>query len=75
MTLSPKKIILGGGVMHQEQLFSLIRKRFREQMSGYIIAPELENLEQYIVPASLNDDQGIMGAVKLAMNEYENSSL
>ena len=40
-------------------------------MSGYIIAPELENLEQYIVPASLNDDQGIMGAVKLAMNEYE----
>jgi fructokinase len=71
MTLSPKKIILGGGVMHQEQLFSLIRKRFKEQMSGYIITPELENLEQYIVPASLNDDQGIMGAIKLAMNEYE----
>lgn len=26
MVLSPEMIILGGGVMHQEQLFPLIRK-------------------------------------------------
>ena len=28
----------------------------------------LENLDEYIVPASLHDDQGIMGAVKLAID-------
>ena len=71
LTLSPKKIILGGGVMHQKQLFPLIRKSFEENMAGYIKAKELENLEEYIVPASLNDDQGIMGAIKLAIDACE----
>ena len=68
MTLSPQKIILGGGVMHQMQLFPLIREVFKEKMAGYINTQTLENLDEYIVPASLNDDQGIMGAVKLAID-------
>ena len=68
MTLSPQKIILGGGVMHQMQLFPLIREVFKEKMAGYINTKTLENLDEYIVPASLNDDQGIMGAVKLAID-------
>ena len=61
-------IILGGGVMHQMQLFPLIRKAFKERMNGYINTKTLENLDEYIVPASLNDDQGIMGAIKLAID-------
>ena len=68
MTLSPKKIILGGGVMHQKQLFPLIRKAFEEKNGGYINTALTNNLEEYIVPASLNDDQGIMGAIKLAID-------
>ena len=68
MTLSPQKIILGGGVMHQMQLFPLIRDVFKKKMAGYINTTTLENLDDYIVPASLNDDQGIMGAVKLAID-------
>lgn len=68
MTLSPQKIILGGGVMHQTHLFPLIRKVFKEKMAGYILTKELDDLDNYIVPASLNDDQGIMGAVKLAID-------
>ena len=68
MTLSPQKIILGGGVMHQMQLFPLIRRVFKEKMAGYINTKTLENLDEYIVPASLNDDQGIMGAIKLAID-------
>ncbi len=71
MTLSPQKIILGGGVMHQLQLFPLIRKAFKERMNGYINTRALENLDEYIVPASLNDDQGIMGAIKLAIDACE----
>lgn len=71
MTLSPQKIILGGGVMHQMQLFPLVRKVFKEKMAGYISTKTLDNLDDYIVPASLNDDQGIMGAVKLAIDACE----
>ncbi len=66
LTLSPQMIILGGGVMHQEQLFPLIHKYVAEMLNGYIKTEELENIESYIVPASLNDDQGIMGCLELA---------
>ena len=67
LTLSPQRIILGGGVMHQEQLFPLIREKVLRNLNGYIKTKELEDMEHYIVPAGLHDDQGIMGAVKLAM--------
>lgn len=67
MMLSPQKIILGGGVMHQEQLFPLIREKFKEMLNGYIDTKELENLDNYIVPPSLEDNQGIMGAIQLAL--------
>ena len=35
-------------------------------MNGYYQTKELDNMDTYIVPASLNGDQGIMGAVRLA---------
>lgn len=57
--------------MHQEQLFPLIRKYFAELLNGYIQTKEMEDLEQYIVPPSLQDKQGIMGAVQLALLEME----
>ncbi|MEY8322487.1 ROK family protein [Lachnospiraceae bacterium 54-11] len=66
LTLSPEMIILGGGVMHQEQLFPMIRNYVKEMLNGYIKTEEIENMDSYIVPASLNDDQGIMGCLELA---------
>lgn len=66
LILSPDMIILGGGVMHQEQLFPLIRKYVTEMLNGYIKTEELADMEHYIVPASLHDDQGIMGCLELA---------
>ncbi len=71
LTLSPQIIILGGGVMHQKQLFDLIRKNVVEMNAGYIRTKELEDIGNYIVPCSLNDNQGIMGAVKLGLMELE----
>ena len=35
-------------------------------MAGYLKTEQLENMESYIVPPSLNDNQGILGALKLA---------
>lgn len=66
LTLSPEMIILGGGVMHQEQLFPMIRNYVKEMLNGYIKTEEIGNMDSYIVPASLHDDQGIMGCLELA---------
>lgn len=73
MILSPERIVLGGGVTHQEHMMPLIREEVRRQMAGYISTRQMEDLEHYIVLPSLHDDQGIMGALKLAMNEMERS--
>lgn len=71
LTLSPELLILGGGVMHQEQLFPMIREYVKDMLNGYIKTPQLEDLEHYIVPASLQDDQGILGALELARRAGE----
>lgn len=66
LTLSPQRIVLGGGVMHQTQLFPLIRTKVEELLNGYLNTKEIKNMDQYIVPSSLDDKQGIMGCLKLA---------
>lgn len=71
MTLSPEMIILGGGVMHQEQLFPLIRGYVKELLAGYIKTKQLDDMEHYIVAPSLNDNQGIMGALELGRRALE----
>lgn len=71
LVISTQRFILGGGVMHQLQLFPLIRKNYKELMNGYIKTKELEDLDSYIVPQSLNDKQGILGAIRLGVDAKE----
>ena len=68
LLLSPRKIILGGGVMHQEQLMPLVRKKVKEMLGGYVETKELSDMDSYLVLPSLNDNQGILGALKLGMD-------
>lgn len=68
LVYAPRRIILGGGVMHQEQLFPLVRQKFAGLLADYVRTPELENLDTYIVPCGLHDNQGVMGCLKLAHN-------
>ena len=68
MILSPERIIIGGGVAHQEQMMPMIRAEVLRQMGGYIAAKGMQDLDNYIVLPSLNDNQGILGALKLAMD-------
>lgn len=67
LILAPERIILGGGVMNQLQLFPLIRKKFAEKLNGYVKTSQLENLDTYIVPAGLGGNQGIIGCLMLAV--------
>ncbi len=71
-TLSPQKIILGGGVMKQKQMLPLIHERVKVLLNNYIQAPEItDNIEDYIVLPKLGDDSGVLGAIALAEIEYK----
>ena len=61
LTVSPQMVILGGGVMEQEQLFPLAREELDRQLNGYIEAPE-------VVPPALGNRAGILGALALAQS-------
>lgn len=66
-TLSPQRIILGGGVMRQAHLFPRIRAQVLALLNGYIQAPEiLDRIAEYIVPPALGGDAGVLGAIALA---------
>jgi len=66
-TLSPQRIILGGGVMRQVHLFPRIRAQVLALLNGYIQAPEImERVAEYIVPPGLGGDAGVLGAIALA---------
>jgi fructokinase len=66
-TLSPEKVILGGGVMHQTQLFPLIRAELSGILNGYVQTRHvLQAMESYVVPPALGDRAGILGALALA---------
>lgn len=63
LILSPKKIILGGGVMNQTQVFTSIYKYLPEMLKDYVTMPELSS---YIVSPGLGDRAGITGSLLLA---------
>ena len=56
-TLSPQKIILGGGVMDQAHLFPMVRTRVADLMNGYVELPEIVPPEQRWC--------GVLGAIAL----------
>jgi fructokinase len=65
--LSPERIIIGGGVMEQRQLFPLVRGRVRELLNGYLQVPAiLDQIDEYIVPPGLGNQAGVLGAIALA---------
>ena len=69
VVLSPKMIVLGGGVMHQMHLFPSIRRRTQELLNGYVAhSAILENIDSYIVPPALGDNAGAAGSLLLALD-------
>lgn len=67
LLLSPKKVILGGGVMHQRQLFPLIREKVSRNLNGYVASSVLDDLDTYIVPPGLGDNAGLAGSLALGI--------
>ena len=72
LMFSPKKIVLGGGVMHQKQLYPLIRTEVQSNLNGYVsVKAVLDNIEDYIVPPVLGDNAGLCGALALGLQAIE----
>ena len=68
-TLSPQRIILGGGVMKQESLFPMIRENVLNLLNGYVqVAALLEEIDDYIVSPALGHRAGVLGAVAMAQH-------
>lgn len=74
LTNSPEKIILGGGVMQQAQLYPLIRAEVRRNLNGYVLADEIvHDIEHYIVPPVLGTQSGLCGALTLGIRAWQDS--
>ncbi|MDR3574689.1 MAG: ROK family protein [Anaerolineaceae bacterium] len=66
-SLSPMRVILGGGVMQQANLLPLIRLKISEYLNNYVQSPAILNdIDHYIVAPQLANQAGVMGAIALA---------
>jgi len=71
---SPRRIVVGGGVMQHEGLFPLVRGKVQQFLNGYVHSPQLlERIDQYIIPPGLGRQSGVLGAIALAMDSIEKS--
>lgn len=65
--VSPQRIVLGGGVMQNEFLFPLIRRKVQKLLNDYVQSPDiLHRIDGYIVPPGLGNRSGMLGAIALA---------
>ena len=67
LILSPKMIILGGGIMQRAFLFPMVRRKVLEELNGYVRNSSLlDHIDEYIVPPGLGTRSGVLGALALA---------
>jgi fructokinase len=71
LTLSPQRILLGGGVLRQSHLFGRVRRDLVELLNGYVQATEvMRDIDQYVVPPQLGGQAGVLGGLVLAEQAY-----
>ncbi len=69
MTLSPERIVVGGGVGHgQPQLLPLIRAATAGLLAGYVPALDAAGLERLICAPGLGAQAGSLGAIAVALD-------
>jgi fructokinase len=68
LSTGPRRIFLGGGVMvHQPQLFGMIRQRLQRSLNGYLAIDEVgPGIDRFIVPSGLGAAVGPLGALAVA---------
>ncbi len=70
--LSPRRIILGGGVMERSAMLPSIREKVQKLLNNYIDKPEItKDIDNYIVKPQLGTCAGVLGAIALAEEKYK----
>lgn len=63
LTVSPERIILGGGVMQRGILLGKVRSETLRLLNGYVQTPAiLEHIDEYIVAPTLFPVSGLIGS-------------
>lgn len=66
-TLSPQRIIIGGGVFQRTALYDLVRRALAAQLAGYALTAAQQNMPRYIAAPGLTDTPpGLAGALIMA---------
>jgi fructokinase len=68
---SPLRIVLGGGVPQHAGLHQMVRRKVQKFINGYVQSPMvLDNIDTYIVPPTLGNRSGVLGAIAMAITEH-----
>ncbi len=66
-TLSPQKIIIGGGVAQQAHMLPLIHQKIQAVINGYVQSNRItRDIQDYVVQPGLGTRSGVLGALALA---------
>ncbi len=66
-TISPQRIIIGGGLMKNPGLIAAVRRKAADVLNGYIRTEAImKDMDCYIVAPALGDLAGVIGALELA---------
>ena len=68
LTLAPRRIVVGGGVMQKAFLYEKVRSGVVKLLNNYLKHDTLINrMDEYIVPPALGSRSGVLGGMALAM--------
>lgn len=71
LSVMPKRVIVGGGVMHRPELLVLTRKYFLELITGYIdVSSFMDNGSDYIVAPGCGEHSAVLGALQIAAEQF-----
>ncbi|HEY97899.1 MAG TPA: ROK family protein [Dehalococcoidia bacterium] len=66
-TISPQRIIVGGGLIKNPDLMPAVRQKVLESLNGYLHSEAItRDIDHYIVAPELGDLAGVIGALELA---------
>jgi len=69
LCVSPRRVVVGGGVAARAPLWPALRTALVGLLAGYLARPQLtaEGVSEFVVPAALYPESGLMGALAMAM--------
>jgi fructokinase len=74
VTLSPRRIIVGGGVVKAPGVLEGARRHFQRILNGYLRVPQItDDVGNYLVRPGLGDESGVRGALELGLAEWARS--